>query len=66
MCAHHLPRAAVSVESQNSCEPLEVIVDEGMVQFLCGLFAGRGHDAVVREESKFAAGGGLHGLRMHS
>ena len=40
MCAHDLPRAAVGVEAQNPCEALQVIVDEGVVQLLCGFLAG--------------------------
>jgi len=54
------------VEPQNPCEALEVIVDEGVVQLLRGLLAGRGHDAVPREERELAAGGGLQGRRMDS
>jgi hypothetical protein len=54
------------MEPQNPREALEVIVDECVVQLLCGLLAGRGHDAVSGEERELAAGGGLQSRRVDS
>jgi len=52
------------MEPQNAREALEVVVDERVVQLLRGLLAGRGHDAVPREERELAAGGGVQGRRV--
>ena len=54
------------MKPQNPREALEVIMDKRVVQLLCGLLAGRGHDAVPGEERELAAGGGLQSRRVDS
>jgi hypothetical protein len=41
------------VQPQHAREALQVVVDEGVVELLRGVFARRRHDAVLREEGEF-------------
>jgi len=59
MLAHDTPRAAVAVQPQDTRETLEVVVHEGVVQLLRGLFARRRHDAMPWEKLEGKLGIGV-------
>ena len=58
MRTHRGPRAAITVQSQDARKTLQMVMYESVIKLLGGVFGRRRHDAVSREESKFAPGGG--------
>ena len=60
------PRAAVAMQPQDARETLEVVVHEGVIELLRGVFGRGRHHAVSREKREFGAGGSAQGRGMHA